>query len=615
LLSIVLGIIFQALFDLPLLYYIPLIVIGAVLAAWKHHFLCIAVFAMAAVNLECHDLPNMALPERDMEYSGIVLGEECYEHYTRLTIDVDRIVLAADTMRCAFPVEYYVREQGHFLGRRITVRGRTREAKRISRSALLTGRIVGSIAREHVFGVVFSPIREYIDRLLRNLLDSDQHRIASGLILGGSGRLSRELKTAFSRAGTLHILAVSGLHVGFVGAFFGFVLLFTPFGYRVKFIIVICGLCMYAGVTGFRPSVCRATIMAFLFGLAVVSQRNVGSMHIVNVTAITFLVVKPTLLFNVGAQLSFAAVYGIIYMYPILDGSVIRKFHKRFLRTLLRMMAVSLSAQLFVAPLLVYYFNRLPIYSVVANLLVVPLASSIIFMLFLCFSTGWVSLFVARMTALPVGVLIDVLKALATFFAGLPFSVVKINITPLVTFPLYLLAWKRIRKPVLWSVMIIVLLMSFLRSVDCLTLYTSSRGILVMMPDETKIYLTNRLSSTQNTFLQKHAVDTLDYLVADCRVVPVKRGFIQWPEELQFLTFRYGDLQISVHERLQIKYRHCTMKYPRSYVGENIDDEEIICVLSNGNACYSVGSSRFNTILEQMLFDLRVAFARLRLLF
>jgi hypothetical protein len=192
---------------------------------------------------------------------------------------------------------------------------------------------------------------------------------------------------------------------------------------------------------------------------------------------------------------------------------------------------------------------------------------------------------------------------------------VKINITPLVTFPLYVLAWKRIRKPVLWSVMIIVLLMSFLRSVDCLTLYTSSRGILVMIPDETKIYLTNRLSDTQNTFLQKHGVDTLDYLVADCRSVPVKRGFIQWPEELQFLTFRYGNLQISVHERLQIKYRHCTMKYPRSYVGENIDDEEIICVLSNGNACYSVGSSRYNTILEQMLFDLRVAFARLRLLF
>jgi len=611
----VLGIAFQSLVDMPLLYYIPLIVIAASLAIWKHRFLCLAVFALAAMNLECYDFPNITLSERDMEYSGIVLGEECYEHYMKLAIHLDRIIFAADTIRYFFPVEYYTRDRGHFLGRRVNIKGRVRKANRIYRPALLTGRITDSIEREHIFGVLFNPIRKYMDHLLRDMFDSGRYRIASGLTLGGSGRLNSELKAAFSRSGTLHILAVSGLHVGFVGAFFGVILFFVPLGYRVKFAVVMGALFIYAGVTGFRPSVCRATLMAFLFGLALVSQRNVTSMHIVNTTAIVFLLARPTLLFDVGAQLSFTAVYGIVFLYPILDESIIRKIQRRSLKVLLRMMAVSFSAQLFVAPLLIYYFNVLPLYSVVANLFIVPLASSVIFILFLCFSIGWISCSLARMIALPAVVFIDILTALSRFFASLPFSALKINITPLVTFPLYLLVWKRMRKTLLLSAMVVILLVSFFRSVDCLTMYASHRGILILMPEETKIYLTDKVSRGQNAFLQEHGIDTLDYLVANSVIYPVRKDFIEWPEELNFLVFGYNGIRIFIDERLQIEYRNCRIEFSRSHFAAEADDGEYICILSNGKTCFTMESSLYNTILEQMLVDLRMAFARIRLLF
>ena len=613
--SIVLGIVFQALVDMPLLYYIPLIVIAAVLAVWRHRFLCLAVFALAAVNLECYDVPETTLLERDTEYSGIVLGEECYEHYTRLTIHVDRIIFGADTIRYVLPVEYYTRDRGHFLGRRVNVKGRVRKAKRIYRPALLTGRIIDSIEREHIFGFLFNPIRQYMDRLLSDFFDSDQYRIASGLTLGGSGRLNRELKSAFSRSGTLHILAVSGLHVGFVGAFFGVILLFLPLGHRVKFAVIMGALFVYAGVTGFRPSVCRATLMAFLFGLALISQRNVVSMHIVNTTAIVFLLARPTLLFDVGAQLSFTAVYGIVFLYPILDDSIIKKIRKRSLKVMLRMVAVSFSAQLFVAPLLIYYFNVLPLYSVFANLLIVPLASSVIFVLFVCFSIGWISCSLARMIALPAVVLIDILTVLSRFFANLPFSALKINITPLVTFPLYLLVWKRMRKVLLLSAMVVILLISLFQSVDYLAMYASPRGILILMPDGTRIYLTDKISGKQNALLQKHGADRLDYLVANSRIYPVKREFIEWPEELNFLMFGYNGIRIFIDERLQIEYRRCKMEFPRSQFAENADDGEYVCILSNGKNYCAVKSTVYNTFLEQMLVDLRLAFARIRLLF
>jgi len=615
LLSVVLGIIIQALFALPVLYYVPLMVIAFVMSVWKYHFLCVAVFALAALNLEYNRSVDIALTERDMEYSGVVLAEESYEHYTRLFIRVDRVLFSSDTVFCAFPVEYYAHEHGQFLGKRVTVKGKVRGAKRIYRPAVLTGEIIESIGREHIFGVVFSPIRKYIDRLLSGFFDLERYSIASGLTLGGSGRLSRELKDVFSRAGTLHILAVSGLHVGFVGAFFGAVLLFIPLDYRAKFIIVICALFMYAGVTGFRPSVCRATLMAFLFGLALVSQRNVDSMHIVNITATVFLLVNPVLLFDVGAQLSFAAVYGILYLYPILEDNFIKKTHTRFLKGVLRMMAVSFSAQLFVGPLLIYYFNRLPVYAVVANLLIVPLASAIIFMLFLCFTIGWISFTFARIIALPAGILIDVLTILSNFFAGLRFSALKLNITPLVIFPLYLLAWKRIRKLMLWSVMVLVLLLSVAWSVDCLIVCASPRGIFIAMPDDTRIYITDRVSAAQRAFLQKHGVDAVDYLVAGSRSHPVKRDFVEWPEDLHFLGFECGDLEIAIYERLQIKYRGCKMEYSRSFFDEQPDDGKIRYILSNGKVCHVVEGSLYNTIFEQMIVDLRTAVARIRLLF
>ena len=610
-----LGIVFQSLFDLSVWCYIPFIVIAVVIAVWKYHSLFIVVSIMSALNLEYNLTGDIPTVERDLEYSGVVLGEECYEHYARLFINVDRVYFAADTILCAFSAKYYSRVHAQFLGKRVTIRGKVRKARRVSRTAVLTGRIVESSEHEHIFGFVFSPVRAYIDRLLNGLFDDDRYSIASGLTLGGSGRLRGELREVFSRAGTLHVLAVSGLHVGFVGAFFGAVLFFIPLDYRVKFIIVVCALLVYAGVTGFRPSVCRATLMAFLFGLALVSQRNVESMHILNITAIVFLVSDPLMLFDVGAQLSFAAVYGILYLYPRFEDSIIGKVRRRPWKVILRMMAVSLSAQLFVAPLLIYYFNRLPVYAVFANLLVVPLASAVIFLLFLCFTVGWMYSTFARMIAVPAGILIEVLTAFSNFFAALPLSSLEINVTPLLTFPFYLVAWKKIRFLVLCMVLTIALLLSIARSVDCLVVCESSRGILIRMPDDTKICLTKRFSRAQRELLQKHGVDVPDYLIAENGGNSVTRGFVPWPEDLQSLGFEYGDLQIAICDRLQIRYGNCMIEYPRAYFAGRSDGEEIRYVISNGRASYVVEGGLYDTVFEQMILDLRTTVARIRLFF
>jgi ComEC/Rec2-related protein len=465
-----------------------------------------------------------------------------------------------------------------------------------------------------VFGLVLNPIRVYIDRLLTDFFDGEGYAVASGLALGGSGRLDPELKEVFSRAGILHILAVSGLHVGFVGAFFGIILLFIPMGQRAKYLIMMCGLLMYAGVTGFRPSVCRATLMASLFGLAMISQRNVDGVHIVNISAISFLLVNPMLLFDVGAQLSFAAVYGILYLFPKIENGYIKTVHRRPLKVMLRMMAVSFSAQVFVAPLLICYFNRLSIYAVIANLVIIPVASATIFMLFLCFSTGWLWFDLARMIAYPAGVLINVLIALSNFFARMPFSALNLSISPLILFPLYLLLGKSIRKYALWSLMVIALLFSLSRSVNCLTVCSASRGILIVMPDDTKVFISGRVSAAQRVFLQKKGIAAVDYLVARVESYPVQKQFIDLPGHLHFVELTCGELRVNVSDRVQINFGKSELEYAWSELDAHAADGKIRYVLSNGRRERVIECAAYGTVIEQMIFDLRLMIGRLSLL-
>lgn len=574
----------------------------------------LAVWSLAAAYVHFSRPEESKLLEgRYLTVSGIVIGEECYEDFSRLRINIDKIILS-DTVDYGLPVEYYAYSRGSFLGRRLSIRGRIRPARSAYGPARLTGRIVESRDGEHIFGMVLRPIRVYIDRLLLDFFDGQGYAVASGLSLGGSGRLGRELRDVFDRAGILHILAVSGLHVGFVGAFIGIILLFIPMSHRVKFSIVVCGLLLYAGVTGFRPSVCRATGMAFLFGLAVISQRNVDGIHIVNVTAIAFLIVKPMLLLDVGAQLSFGAVYGILYLFPRIENGYIRTVRRRSGKVILRMMAVSFSAQVFVAPLLLYYFNKLSPYAVIANLVVIPLASAIIFMLLLCFSVGWLCLDLARIIAFPSGILINILIASSSLFARLPFSALNLSVSPLLLFPLYLLVWKRIRKCVMWAVMVIALLFSLAHSVNCLTVCSVSKGVLIVMPDDTNVFITERISAAQRVFLNRNGIRAPDYLVARAESHPVQRAFIGLPQPLHFVELSWGRAKVNVSDRVQIDYGKSRLEYAWPELDAQAAGGGARYVLTNGRHEYVIECATYCTVIDQMVFDLRLIIGRLRLL-
>ncbi len=219
-----------------------------------------------------------------------------------------------------------------------------------------------------------------LDRYKSFELSNDEFAFLSAVTLGYKDDLSNELKNAFSASGTSHVLAVSGLHVGII--YFIIISLFSFLGNRgrsflLKQILVLLTLWAYVFITGMPVSVVRAAIMLTLFSIGSLFHRKGYHYNTLSVAAFFVLLIDPYYLFDVGFQLSFAAVFAILFFQPKIAKLYTPK-HK-IATYIWNLMTVSLAAQLGVFPLVLYYFGTFPTYFFVANLMVLPLIGVIIY--------------------------------------------------------------------------------------------------------------------------------------------------------------------------------------------------------------------------------------------
>ena len=228
-----------------------------------------------------------------------------------------------------------------------------------------------------------------LSSLQSNGIEGDQYAIASALILGSKDELDFEVKQAYATAGAMHVLAVSGLHVGII-----FLLLNTLLsildtskkGRVFKAIILLIALWSYALLTGLSPSVLRASTMFSFVILGAVLNRKSSIYNTLAASAFFLLIINPNLLFEVGFQLSYVAVIGIVYLQPL----IYRKIYTRWwlLDKIWAITAVSIAAQIATLPLTLFYFNQFPVYFMLSNLLVIPSAMVILSLGILLFITS-----------------------------------------------------------------------------------------------------------------------------------------------------------------------------------------------------------------------------------
>ncbi|MCF6306528.1 MAG: ComEC family competence protein [Flavobacteriaceae bacterium] len=212
-----------------------------------------------------------------------------------------------------------------------------------------------------------------INKLKESPITPDELSIIQALILGQRKDISKEMFSEYAAAGAIHILAVSGLHVGIV--FFILQFLFSPFKYFKKgkiiipIMIVIC-LWGFAFITGLSPSVLRAVTMFSFFAFAKMINRDTNSINTMFLSYFVLLLVNPMWLFHVGFQLSYLAVFFILWILPMLN----RMYYPTnyFLKKGWGILTVTIAAQIGIIPLSLFYFHQFPGLFFLTNIVILP---------------------------------------------------------------------------------------------------------------------------------------------------------------------------------------------------------------------------------------------------
>ena len=217
-------------------------------------------------------------------------------------------------------------------------------------------------------------VRKWVAEKIEQNHNSITSGLLKGLLLADRSEIDYRTKESFINSGVIHVLAVSGLHVGFIVLIFLFLTNRIPIYSRT--IITIIGLIAFLMLTGNPTSVFRATIMAIIMLLIFLSNRTYNSINSLFIAALIILLFNPQDIFNPGFQLSFSAVLSILIIYPIFNKKITTK-NKAF-RFLFLFSTVSFSAQLGTLPFTLIYFHKLSIISLIANLFVIPMIGIIV---------------------------------------------------------------------------------------------------------------------------------------------------------------------------------------------------------------------------------------------
>jgi competence protein ComEC len=230
---------------------------------------------------------------------------------------------------------------------------------------------IAGVNKKTFYGFLLN-IRKSMSTKIGRLVPYPEFGLLEGLLLGGSAGLPKKLQTDFSRTGTTHIVAVSGYNVTIVAEYLMIACIFFGLWRGQAFWAALLGIFLFIFLVGFPPSAVRAGVMGGLILWAVKEGRLGNSENAILFAASVMLIFNPMLLrFDIGFQLSFLATLGIIYVYPFFNNFLVKK--QKHLGFAWEILFLTLAAQIFVLPVILYNFENLSVISPLANVLVLPI--------------------------------------------------------------------------------------------------------------------------------------------------------------------------------------------------------------------------------------------------
>ncbi|MEZ4876431.1 MAG: ComEC/Rec2 family competence protein [Flavobacterium sp.] len=277
----------------------------------------------------------------------------------------------------------------------------------------------------------FSNYREkLITNLKKTSLSENSLTVVVALLLGQKHDMSPVIMKEYQAAGAVHILAVSGLHVGIIMYFLLFLLKPMPNTKRanwIKVILIILTLWAFALLAGLSPSIVRSATMFSFLTVGMNIKRTVNIYHTLLVSMLLILLISPSFIYDIGFQLSYLAVFFILLLQPILKS--IWKPKNKILNYFWDIITVSTAAQIGVMPLSIYYFHQFPGLFFLTNMIVLPLLSVImaIGILVLVLSViGTVPHFLVQILDLLLKIMNNFIHTIASFdsftFQNIPFT-------------------------------------------------------------------------------------------------------------------------------------------------------------------------------------------------
>ena len=233
--------------------------------------------------------------------------------------------------------------------------------------------------------------RNYLLGIYRKFkIQGDEFAVLAALTLGYTDDLQPDLRASYSATGAMHILSVSGMHVGVVYVVIAFLLSFLDKSQKkkiIKSIIIILFLWAYAFISGMSAAVIRAALMFSFVAFAYCLERKSQIYNTIFMSALLMLVYNPNFLYDVGFQLSYSAVLSIIFFQPIIDK--LYKPGNKISRFSWEMFSVSIAAQLGTTPFTLYYFQQFPNYFLLTNFIAIPLSSLVIYLAIGLLTVSW----------------------------------------------------------------------------------------------------------------------------------------------------------------------------------------------------------------------------------
>ncbi|CAL2088672.1 Competence protein [Tenacibaculum sp. 190524A02b] len=317
-----------------------------------------------------------------------------------------------------------------------------------------------------LFGLA-SLVRSSVKTSLENQgFSNEVLAIMSALFLGDKNDINKQLLEQYKNAGAIHLLAISGLHIGVLLLLFSLVLkplLFFKYGRIYKGVLLVLMLWSFAFIAGLSASVVRAVTMFTFITIGESFKSRKVTEHVLISSMFFLLLIKPMFVFSVGFQLSYLAVFGIVWIQP----KIYQVFSSRILviDKLWKLITVSIAAQVAVLPLSLYYFHQFPSLFLLSSLFIIPFLEVIL-------GLGLVVILLSIFNASP-SFLIDsysfiitkmnaIIEKIASqdqfLITGISMSLLKTILWYLLLIMLFQLFKKRVFKNVIWVLLIMMLI-------------------------------------------------------------------------------------------------------------------------------------------------------------